>query len=415
MYKDIVVTFGANLFVLIAGLLGGIISARILGPYERGGLAAAFVWTGLFVALGDLGIPQALIYSLSKSRAHAGKIIGTTVLTSIALGLLLAGIGIFIIIPLLLSTGAEMAAATYYIASLPIIIMLTFLSAVLQGLGKIRSYNTARILQSLGYLIVLGVIAIFELGLATTIIWFLIIVHCCVIIYQIYEIHKQTKISTWEVSLNTAFELLRYGIKAYPGNLAWTANGKIDQIFISSLLTANILGIYAVSASYASVLMGLSSAFATVVFQRVASAASNSDAYQLLRRALYGSVTITAPLAALFIVAAPYLLPVVFGLEYQDGTGTARILSFCSVIIGMNFILSNGLRGLGKPMAPSFAELTGFIVIAFTIRAFYKNYGMEGIAWSICSGGLAVSITLFTFLWVYRYRSRTIDEKNQKL
>ena len=61
----------ANIFVLVINVLTGIITARLLGPSDKGVQAAIILWPGLLVSLSAVGLPAALLYYIKKSPEHA--------------------------------------------------------------------------------------------------------------------------------------------------------------------------------------------------------------------------------------------------------------------------------------------------------------------------------------------------------
>ena len=59
-----------SMLIIAFGLLGSILISRILGPSQRGEIAAIILWPALLLYLGSFGTYQAVIYHFSKKNRH---------------------------------------------------------------------------------------------------------------------------------------------------------------------------------------------------------------------------------------------------------------------------------------------------------------------------------------------------------
>src|SRR5437763_971722 len=98
-----------NLFttvaIQVAGLVGGIIVARDLGPSGRGLVAIAILWSSLGTYIGDLGIPIA--FAVLPSRGVVSREMASTAVVPAALIL-----SVPIVAAVLLATGLVFGFAT---------------------------------------------------------------------------------------------------------------------------------------------------------------------------------------------------------------------------------------------------------------------------------------------------------------
>lgn len=56
----------SNFLIIIFGLLGSIITARIIGPEGNGIIASLLVYPSIFISFGSLGIRQSATYFIGK-------------------------------------------------------------------------------------------------------------------------------------------------------------------------------------------------------------------------------------------------------------------------------------------------------------------------------------------------------------
>src|SRR4051812_19536658 len=66
LWRSIGFTSGARIYSLVAGLVGLVITARVLGPSGRGAVATATTWALLFATLGYLSLGQVAIHRATE-------------------------------------------------------------------------------------------------------------------------------------------------------------------------------------------------------------------------------------------------------------------------------------------------------------------------------------------------------------
>jgi len=384
--------------VLILGILGGILSARLLGPQGRGELATALVWVALLAALADLGVSQAVTYHVAKGRERVGAITGTAIGLALLTGSLATCFSFFVLLPLLTNRGAAVESLRLYLFSIPISLTLTVLGTTFLGLGQFKTYNFLRIAQSGGYVLGVALSALMHWSQAWNITLLMLIMQLLSAIAGAFFLGKQIPFGEWSLRLSSAQELLRYGLKTYAGNLAWLGNGKLDQMLCSILLSSEAVGLYSVAVAYGSLLFSVSGAFATITFQRVASAVSREAALETFQKLLYWNAGLSLLLSVFLMLAAKYLIPLAFGNSFLPSVKVAEILTLGGALLGINYVLSNGLRGMGRPLEPTKAEATGLVINVLAISYFAPRWGLMGTAVATSlSYGAAFSFLFVTF------------------
>ncbi len=400
--RDFILTAGANFAIAVSGAVGGILAARLLGPEGRGELAAAVVWAAILGVVVSFGLPQALTYYTAREPAASGSIFYA------ALGMLigqsvLVVLGGWTLVTLTLTTAQPMAVASVrlYLLTIPASTLITYLSTISQGLRRFRLFNGLRIAASVTYIGGLIIAGIADWRDAYQIIPVLVLLQWLVAAMGLAVFVKRVR-PLGRFELWRARQLLKYGLKSYWGSLSWMANARLDQFIMSAFVSLSDLGEYAVAVSYATVLFPLSGAFAMVLFQRVA-ASEHIQAMSKIKRALRLNLFVSTGGAVVLGLAVPVLLPWLFGAEYKPAVYPALILLAGTVLLGMNYVLSDGLRGLGAPLITSVAEMGGFIITIGGLLILLPRLGIYGAALvSVASYGAVSAILVVGLIRVIR-------------
>lgn len=393
--QDFVLTAGSNAAIAFFGTVGGVLAARLLGTEGRGALAAATVWAGILSTLACLGLPQALTYFSAREPAQVGAIFAMTLaiwmVQSIAI-LLIGWLGTALFfVPSRLEAAL---AVRVYLFSIPCSLMITYLSTMAQGLGRFRLFNGFRVVSASTYMVSLLIALFLNWHAPLKIVISMLIMQAAVAagVFCVFIIKIRPN-GCWECE--QAKSLLRYGLRSYWGSLSWMANARLDQFIMSAYVSLAELGIYAVAVSYATVLFPLSGAFAMVLFPQVAGA-DRDDALAKIKRTLGLSLLVSAIGAMVLGLACPLLLPWLFGTEFRPAVYPAMVLLGGTVILGANYVLSDGLRGLGHPLVTSLAEVIGLFITLVGLLWLLPKIGIVGAAWtSLCSYFFVLLILLY--------------------
>jgi len=375
---DVAQTVGTNAAVMGITAAGSVLAARLLGPSGRGQLAAVVAWSALAVAFGDLGISQACAYYGAREQARPGAVAGT----SLALGIGIAAVLILCILPLRsrLFGGAFIGAAALYLVTVPLSLTTTYLACILQGMNRLAAFNTVRIIQSSSYAVALTLATLRGWSQIGGVVRVMVACQAAAVLVSLVVASRSLPIGQWRVRRITARNLLSYGSRSWVGNLFWLTNGRLDQALLSLFAPMRELGLYAVAVSYSSILFGLSGALASVVFPRVALAATPEHGRRELARILPAFCAIILPLGAIMALIAPWAMSTVFGAAYRTGTLPARILLLGGVVLGLNYVISNALRASGHPGAPTLGEAAGVIVTISVLPFALNRWGILGAA-----------------------------------
>ncbi len=393
-------TASANLLIAISGTVAGIIAARLLGPSGRGELAAATAWAGILSVIATLGLPQAITFYTARSPARLGDIFSASLFLLAIQGCVIVAGG-WMAATLILGQfqPAALPAVQIYLFSVPFSLLVTYLSTMAQGLNRFGLFNGLRVGSAAAYplVMILGLLlgvhdakSIVALMLGAQII-------AATIATVIFVARNRPTIRIRKTQI---WELLRYGLKSYWGSLSWMANARLDQLIMSAFVDLGQLGLYAVAVSYSTVLFPLSGAFAMVLFPRVAGEPGKA-AEKTIRRALRTNLIVSSAGALVLAIISPFLLPLLFGVEFNGAVMPSIILLVAIVILGFNYVLSDGLRGMGHPGTTSIAELVGAAITVIGLLLFLPILGIYGAALVSVLSYAIVALVLYLSFWRY--------------
>jgi O-antigen/teichoic acid export membrane protein len=349
--------------ITMMGAVGGVLAARLLGPTGRGELAAAVVWTAIALVVVGLGMPQSLTYYSAANRGAEGSILVTALVMLVvqsAAGIAIGQIAVSAILSQVQPTAAGLVSL--YMWSIPFSLLVTYISTIAQGLRRFRTFNGLRVLASSLYPAAVGLAPLLGMRDAYHVVVLLLIAQVMVaaasLVWFWFQMPPGGRFRT-----DLACLLLRYGLQSYAGNISWLANARLDQFIMSVFVNLESLGHYAVATSFALVLFPISGAFANLLFPSVVGQDRKAAATKI-SRALRHNLIISAVGALLLALVSPKLLPLFFGSDYAHAVAPAQILLAGTVLLGCNYLISDSLRGLGRPLWPSLAEMMG---LAFTV------------------------------------------------
>jgi len=377
-------TLGAHGVRFVVQIGSTAVLARLLTPDDFGLLAMVAATTGFLGMFKDLGLSQATIQRKVITHSQVSTLFWTNIVLSAVLGLILM-------------LAAPLIAAFY---KEPRLFWITMALAALYPLGGITAQPYALLIRqmrfgAMGLIQVLGLAA----GAVTAVVfasfgagyWSLVAMAAA---QALLTAAMSLRMSSWIPGqpgrLADALPLLKFGSHVTVDGLCTFASRNVDQIVIGSVIGAGPLGFY--SRAYSLVLFPIQQINAPLngvilpVLSRLQSDAARFQHYFL--RALGLVATVSAPPVAMAIVAAPVVVRVVLGPQWEAAVPIFRWLgpaALCGTIA----------------MAPSWIFIslghTRLLVRLSMINATLATLGfLAAIRWGV--EGVAISASASSFL-----------------
>jgi O-antigen/teichoic acid export membrane protein len=178
------------------------------------------------------------------------------------------------------------------------------------------------------------------------------------------------------------------GFKTWLGAMAYTANIRLDQFLMITVVSPRELGLYAVAVSLATASTALTSAVGPPLLTRTAAGQT------ILPQTLRMTLLLTAGVSAVLAAAAPLLLRWLFGAEFADATTMTLVLLLAAIPFAGGAVIGSALQGDGTPGIPSLAEGMALVITIAGLALTLKPLGALGAA--------LVSLVAYTSSFVFQ-------------
>jgi O-antigen/teichoic acid export membrane protein len=391
---NIALTAATNLVLASFGIASGIVAARLLGPHGRGELAAIQTWPSFVATLAMLGMPEAVVYYSARSRDESGRYLGSAVAVALLSSLPFITAA-YLLMPILLHAQAPtiISAGRWYLLLIPIYAFVGMLMHPLRGRGDFVPWNLMRLMPNVlwfGVLLLAWILArmtpTFVTAANLIVLSLLLPPFAAVLIRRVPGPFTPDK--------RKLSPMLHYGLPCMITGVPQLLNSRLDQMLMAALLPPRDLGLYVVAVAWSSAPAPLLNAVGAVTTPAVASAADHAQG----ARQMAAGARATAALALVLCLGLEFLTPlaiaILFGERFRTSVPAALVLVPATGVLGLNLVLQEGLRGLGRPYSALQAELAGLVVTAAALAALLRPMGIMGAAFASLLGYTTVTVVL---------------------
>ncbi|MCW2665556.1 MAG: rane protein involved in the export of O-antigen and teichoic acid [Frankiales bacterium] len=377
---------GMGLYAL--SLLTGPLQAQALGAAGRGELAAVLVPTQLFTWLLGFGLPIAATYY----RRQFGD---RDLLSGCWFFALVAGLPaialLWPLVPLYLDAHDPLTVGWFraYLLTAVVAVPVAVSVQLLRLDARLGLSNALRALPVVLNTLAVVVLALLDrLTLTTALAAGLV----PIVVSQLVGIAVTRGLAWPRLPAGWRATLLVYGAKVTTGTLAGQLLARLDQLLLVGLVPSRELGLYAVAVTMA----GLSQAGAQGIGLALLTRLSTAPDPSFARRARLLTLAMSCTIALATAVAAPYVLPLLFGAEFDDAVLLLWLLLPGAVLGDLATVRSQEFYVVGRPQVPSIALA---IAAAATVVSLLLTVGAWGataaaITTSLCQGLYLLVLTV---------------------
>jgi O-antigen/teichoic acid export membrane protein len=392
--RTVMRTAGYNTAGTVAAGLGGVIIARALGPTVRGEYAAITAWFAIALMVGGMGQPAALCFYVARDPSRAREYVATSRTMMLATGMVTLAAGM-ILAPLLAHGSADVSSG-YRIAFGVSIISLIGSSYTysLQARDNFR-WNVSCTVQPV--LSLIGTLVLWWLRLLT--LETAILVLAVALLMQsvwAYWSCRGVGLVPGRASAALVRPLGTYGAAQIAALTPAALNERLDQLVLSLTVPPADLGRYAIAVSLTLLPLAAVSAIGYVAFPRLASEREVTAATRRLQRAaILGSAGLTLAMLLPLGVAAPWLVPLVFGTAYRGAVPLIWILIPGSVFLNSGQVIGNLLRGRSHPAVVAWAQ---GLAVLFTVALLFALLPFIGVYAAAIASTISYGVTTMVML-----------------
>lgn len=405
--KNTIGTLGASGVYLVCITVASVITARMLGVDGRGEVAAVTLLPMIVAYAGELGLPIATGYLVSSHAFDRA----TTIATARMLGLILStiltilGVGLSLVAPLT-STSSVLSAGFCLFVSLNVFQRIGL--AILQAELRMKAFNLVRLAGAGVYVTILCGLYVTGYGSPATVIAALLAGNA---FWCVASIALTASRPAFAFDRSVAKAVVRYGVRAHPGNVSSLETLRIDQLLLALFLSTTELGLYiaAMTLVTANRVIGVSTG--TIAFPLAARRPAERDGKDISKARsriiwlLAATGALSVLVAALELFAAPQILRIMFGPDFVTAASGLRVLAVASIFMNLRHLSGAWILGRGKPSLTMLAEIVS--VLALTVSAWWLwDGGILAIAWAVLISATMSFLTLvgiYVFLTAERY------------
>lgn len=372
-------TAGLNMATTMTIGLGGVIVARALGPAMRGEYAAIMAWFGIACILGQMGLPAALCFYVSKDPRRARDYVATSRAMMIATGMLALIAGL--LLAPVLSHGNPVVADGYRIAFATSVV--TFVGVAytyaLQPRHLLR-WNLVRAIGPVLSLFALCTLWFLKLLTLETAL-FILAVTLALQLGWGYWYCRRNALAPGHGRIALFRPLAAYGIAQIAALTPATLNAQLDQLVLSQTVASADLGRYAVAVSLTALPMPLVAAIGNVAFPKLAAQHVVTDATRRMQhRAVAASAGIAAAILVPLALVAYWLVPFLFGPAYRGAVPLLWILTPGAVFLACGQVVGDLLRGRNHPAVVAWAQGLAAVFTVVLLVVLLPVVGVYGAA-----------------------------------
>jgi O-antigen/teichoic acid export membrane protein len=381
----------ANVLGAASGFVTGPLLARALGASGRGDLQAVLAPLALVPAVLGLGIPAYAYRTLPRGRSPR------EVIPSLGLPLLALGcVGILAAVPVAdaLASGRPVVRG-FLIAGLVLTPLMLLNSLMASSLAALERWRAVYALTLIPFAFpFFGIVALYLSGRLTVASAATVTIAGSAL-QIVPALPLLVRLRRPLIRPSMISDGVSFGVKSWVGGLALTANGRLDQVMMITLVPARQLGLYAVAFTISGAYGLVTGAIAPPLMTRIA-----AGARELTMQAVRITIAVTITLNAVIGLMTPLILSVLFGPQFSGAFPMAVILLAASVPLAAASVLSSALQADGAPLIPTFGEL---LALAVTVVGLLALLGpLQGIGAAIVS--LAAYGVSFAFQLVMAHR-----------
>lgn len=379
----------------LLGMGSGILAARLLGPRGRGELAAIQTWPSFIATLAMLGMIEATIYYSACEPERTSRYIGSgsAIALIASIPFMLCG---YLTMPVLLAAQSNevVSAARWYLWMAPIYALVALPTHSLRGRGDFAAWNALRLSPNLVWIGVLAIAWFMSVRSAPSLAEVFLVLQALMFLPFYYVVARRAP-GSFRPAVEDWSKLIRYGIPCALTGLPQSLNFRLDQMLMAAMLPSRALGEYAVAVAWSGAIAPLMNSVGWTLLPSVASSGSREDGVGIFAQGVRIASLLGLGTCLLLMAVTPLAIVTLFGSNFRAAILPALVLVPAASFLGLNFVLEEGLRGLGHPYVVLHAELAGLAVTGLSLVLTLRPLGIMGAAVSSLAGYSTVTVALF--------------------
>jgi len=389
--RRVIATLNTEFSTAVLSLATSVLTARLLSPRDQGILSLAAVLPTTLTLLTYLGLAQANVYFIGRDEDSRRAITANSLWFAAGIGGATSAVMIL---------GRDFITQTFFqgmspalfltIACLaPVLLLDTYLLAIVRGVERFGLFNLRRLLTPLLTLIGIALaVGVLGQGLKGA-----VIVQAAVVVtttaWLVIVFNKRIAPLTLGFHKELARNSLTYGIKAYVQNLAIHLLYRADLYLLALFRSAEEVACYAIAMSLVRVIWYVPDSVGLVLFPRLARMTSGNG-WRFTAVVCRWTLLITAGAALALAAVGGLLVPSLYGTAYSGAVRPMLILLPGAVVITVYKVVVRDFISRDSQKVPILTAVLGLAVNVVLNLVLIPKLGTAG---SALAATLSYSIT----------------------
>lgn len=390
---DILGLIGSRAMLVVFGLGTGIITARLLGPHDRGLFALLLLLPQTLVNLAKMGVAQANVYYVRRRGVSVTTVASNALVLSAVLSLvvlLVCWIGRdWLITPF--TKDAKPAYVALALTAVPFVLIESYFLSILQAVENFRAYNLQSIYKAVFSFLAIAVALLVLHGRLWGALVSQMLVTAGANLWLLYQVRQVAPFGLrWDGGIGRG--TLAFGAKSYLQTLAAHLHYRIDIYLIAYFLSPVEVAFYSIAVNMTNPILQIPDAVGTVIFPKLAGS-SDVDAHARTAVTCRHTLFATALAAIFYAGVGSQVLTIFYGERYAPAIRPMLLMLPGIIMISLYQILTRNFTSRNRQQVNILAAGLA-LGVNFTLNVLLiPRYGIAGAAVST-----AISYTLAALL-----------------
>jgi O-antigen/teichoic acid export membrane protein len=379
-----------NVGVALATFLTSVLLARSLDPAGRGDLANIVLWPTFLAQIGLCGIPTYLARGIAQDPMRAAKLyqFGYRAMAISSVGTIVAYLCIVRFAGLSNTSALGWSMPLFAAVIIPFSAWNALQVQMELGRQGIGTYSWARASFAIAHFTLVAALWLFQARTAAHYLGAFVIAACfaavsthVVIKNSLVSVPGEMKGGDHTVAAETMTATFGAAWPFAVTTIVMAIAATADRIAVGSGFDSTTMGLYVIALALSQVQGVVNDAVSPLFFSRVAQndQIANADQKWLGMR-LRQAVLINASISASLLLAAPILIPAIYGNAYRDALQVIYLLVPAMCLRSMMQPFQEVLRGGNQPLSQSTAAvtMTGVFIVVAALAIWFHS--IEGVA-----------------------------------
>jgi O-antigen/teichoic acid export membrane protein len=362
-------------------VISGILSARLLGPTDRGYLALLILIPSTICQVGSLGISLATTYFIAKRPSSSAAVVGVVRRPALVQVAVLTATHVVVVAFLIAGKPDRfIVAAVVSLGSVPASYALEYGLAILQGRQTFGRFNVLRVLPTFIYSGLLVVLALSSSAGLTMILASSLVGTAGVGALALAHALSASRGENGSADVPSRRQILRFGLESYLGYVSPITSFRLDQLYVGAAFPPATLGIYVVATAFTNLSGFIGQSIGLVAAPHAASLTEESEQRRVAWRFFFLAAAVCGGITLFLLLAVPWLTPLLFGDQFSEAAGLAQVLLLGAFFLAIRRTLTDGARGCGLPALGSIAEIAALLWFIPAVVLLSRAFDEMGVA-----------------------------------